>query len=125
MLLCSLIWVGEIRLALSSCSSAQALQPSIETLGRIKEEQGQPQGLLTCSLRTEEGTGRPSPRRSKRIVRVAGVRADTRPYDLRKAFATRLVSAGADIKTAMSLTWHTQVAVLLKYYGQGGSREAG
>jgi site-specific recombinase XerD len=56
----------------------------------------------------------------KKIVKVAGVREDTRPYDLRKAFATRIISAGADLKTAMSLTWHTQVAVLMKYCGQGG-----
>ncbi|TIU52606.1 MAG: site-specific integrase, partial [Mesorhizobium sp.] len=39
-----------------------------------------------------------------------------RPYDLRKAFASRLVASGADLRTVMSLTGHTQVAVLLKHY---------
>lgn len=41
---------------------------------------------------------------------------DVRPYDLRKAFASRLVASGADLRTVMSLTGHTQVAVLLKHY---------
>jgi site-specific recombinase XerD len=36
----------------------------------------------------------------------------------RKAFATRLISSGADLKTVMSLTGHTQVAVLMRYYAQ-------
>jgi site-specific recombinase XerD len=43
---------------------------------------------------------------------------DVRPYDLRKAFISRLVASGADLKTVMSITGHTQVAVLLKHYAQ-------
>lgn len=41
---------------------------------------------------------------------------DVRPYDLRKAFTSRILAAGIDLKTVMSLTGHTQVAVLLKHY---------
>jgi site-specific recombinase XerD len=54
----------------------------------------------------------------KKIVAEAGVREDTRPYDFRKAFATTLVAAGGDMRTVMSLTGHTQVSVLMKYYAQ-------
>jgi len=52
---------------------------------------------------------------------------DVRPYDLRKAFASRLIAAGVDITTVMSLTGHTQVQVLLKHYShvmEGKQREA-
>lgn len=41
---------------------------------------------------------------------------DVRPYDLRKAFASRLVASGADLKTIMSITGHTQINVLMKHY---------
>lgn len=44
--------------------------------------------------------------------------SDVRPYDLRKAFISRLVASGADLKTVMSITGHTQVAVLMKHYAQ-------
>ncbi|TIT63488.1 MAG: DUF4102 domain-containing protein [Mesorhizobium sp.] len=50
-----------------------------------------------------------------KVFEAAGL-VDVRPYDLRKAFASRLVASGADLKTVMSLTGHTQVAVLLKHY---------
>lgn len=42
--------------------------------------------------------------------------SDARPYDLRKAFASRLVASGADLKTIMSITGHTQINVLMKHY---------
>jgi integrase len=54
---------------------------------------------------------------AKTVFKASGVR-DVRPYDLRKAFATRLVASGADLRTIMSLTGHTQVAVLIKHYAQ-------
>ncbi|TIU43440.1 MAG: hypothetical protein E5W31_03530, partial [Mesorhizobium sp.] len=50
-----------------------------------------------------------------KMFEAAGL-TDVRPYDLRKAFASRLVASGADLRTVMSLTGHTQVAVLLKHY---------
>jgi site-specific recombinase XerD len=42
---------------------------------------------------------------------------DVRPNDLRKAFTPRILAAGTDLRSVMSLTGHTQVAVLLKHYG--------
>jgi integrase len=51
------------------------------------------------------------------VFKAAGVK-DVRPYDLRKAFASRLVASGADLKTVMSLTGHTQVNVLMRHYAQ-------
>jgi site-specific recombinase XerD len=51
------------------------------------------------------------------VFKASGVK-DVRPYDLRKAFASRLVASGADLRTIMSLTGHTQVAVLIKHYAQ-------
>jgi hypothetical protein len=35
-----------------------------------------------------------------------------------RRFATRLVAAGKDMRTVMSLTGHTQVSVLMKFYAQ-------
>ncbi len=52
------------------------------------------------------------------VLREAGIVVNTRPHDLRKAFATRLFANGTDLKTVMSLTGHTQVSVLLKHYVQ-------
>lgn len=121
MLLCSLIWVGEIRLALFFlllCPGPAALDEA--TLGRIKRNRA----TLRGCLRVPCGQPRRAPDDHHQGVQEdrqgSRVREDTRPYDLRKAFATRIISAGADLKTAMSLTWHTQVAVLMKYCGQGG-----
>lgn len=54
---------------------------------------------------------------AKTVLKTSGVK-DVRPYDLRKVFATRLVASGADLRTIMSLTGHTQVAVLIKHYAQ-------
>jgi|GEM_PF-7026846 len=52
-----------------------------------------------------------------KVTKEAGLK-DVRRYDLRKSFATRILAAGTDIKTAMSLTGHTQVAIFLKHYAQ-------
>lgn len=44
---------------------------------------------------------------------------DARAYDLRKSFASRVLSAtDGNVKVAMSLTGHTQVAVFMKHYAQ-------
>ena len=54
----------------------------------------------------------------KKALAIAGVKQNTRVYDLRKAFITRLVSTGEDLRTVMALTGHTQVAMLMKHYAQ-------
>lgn len=48
---------------------------------------------------------------------TAGLK-DAHLYDLRKTFATLLLSRGVDIKTVMKLTGHTQPATLLRHYAQ-------
>ena len=53
-----------------------------------------------------------------KVMKAANLDANTRPYDLRKAFATRLMSSGADLRTVMSLTGHSQPGVLLRHYAQ-------
>jgi integrase len=66
-------------------------------------------------------------RRFAKVLRIAGLEQNTRPYDLRKAFATRLMATGSDLRTVMSLTGHSQASVLLKHYAQvqvGSQREA-
>jgi integrase len=45
-----------------------------------------------------------------------GKLGDANLYDLRKTFATMLLSRGVDIKTVMKLTGHNQATTLLKYY---------
>lgn len=50
-----------------------------------------------------------------KVFAEAGI-SDVRPYDLRKAFISRLVASGADLRTIMSITGHTQVTVLMKHY---------
>ena len=49
------------------------------------------------------------------VKKAAGLE-NARPYDLRKAFASRVLAAGSDIKTAMSLTGHNDVQVFMKHY---------
>ena len=51
-------------------------------------------------------------------VRDAAGLKDAHLYDLRKTFATLLMSRGVDIKTVMKLTGHTQPTTLLKHYAQ-------
>ncbi len=63
---------------------------------------------------------------ARKMFAEAGIK-DARPYDLRKAFASRLVAAGNNLAAVMSLTGHTQVAILLKHYAHvmpGGQRAA-
>jgi integrase len=43
---------------------------------------------------------------------------DVELYDLRKTFATRLMSQGASVRTVQSLTGHKTASVLLKHYAQ-------
>jgi integrase len=52
-----------------------------------------------------------------RMTKAAEI-TNARPYDLRKAFASRLMASGADIKTVIRLTGHTQANVLLRHYAQ-------
>lgn len=54
-------------------------------------------------------------RHAAKMFAEAGLE-DVRPYDLRKAFTSRLVASGADLKTIMSITGHTQINVLIKHY---------
>ena len=53
-----------------------------------------------------------------RKIATAAALKDARPYDLRKSFASLILRAGVDVKTAMSLTGHTQIGVFLKHYVQ-------
>lgn len=46
----------------------------------------------------------------------AGIRRRIRPYDLRHAFATELIAAGADIGTVAKLMGHSGPAMLLNHY---------
>jgi integrase len=63
---------------------------------------------------------------AKAVFAAAGVE-DVRVYDLRKAFISRLVASGADLRTVMSITGHTQVNVLMRHYANvmdGKQKEA-
>lgn len=53
-----------------------------------------------------------------KAMALAGIKENTRPYDLRKAFITRLVGSEADLRTVMALTGHSQVAMVMKHYAQ-------
>lgn len=46
----------------------------------------------------------------------AGIARHIRPYDLRHAFATELIAAGADIGTVAKLMGHSSPAMLFKHY---------
>jgi len=54
-------------------------------------------------------------RHAATLFREAGL-TDVRPYDLRKSFTSRLVASGADLRTIMSITGHTQINVLIRHY---------
>ena len=49
-------------------------------------------------------------------VERAGITRRIRPYDLRHAFATEAIAAGADIGTVASLMGHSSPLMLLKHY---------
>lgn len=46
----------------------------------------------------------------------AGITRRIRPYDLRHAFATEAIAAGADIGTVAKLMGHTDMNMILKHY---------
>ncbi len=52
------------------------------------------------------------------VARQAGLEPTARLYDLRRTVATKLMAAGVDLRTVMSITGHTTPAVLLKHYSQ-------
>lgn len=49
-------------------------------------------------------------------LRRAGITRRIRPYDLRHAFATELIAAGADLGTVAKLMGHTNVQTVLRSY---------
>lgn len=52
----------------------------------------------------------------RNTLRRAGITRKIRPYDLRHAFATELIAAGADIGTVASLMGHSNPVMLLRHY---------
>ena len=52
----------------------------------------------------------------RRIVALAGITRRIRPYDLRHAFATEAIAAGADIGTVAKLMGHANANMILKHY---------
>ena len=52
----------------------------------------------------------------KAALRRAGIARNIRPYDLRHAFATEAIAAGADIGTVAKLMGHTSLTMILKHY---------
>lgn len=49
-------------------------------------------------------------------LKRAGINRKIRPYDLRHAFATEAIAAGADIGTVAKLMGHTSLTMVLKHY---------
>ena len=52
----------------------------------------------------------------KKMLIRAGITRRIRPYDLRHAFATEAIAAGADIGTVAKLMGHTDMNMVLKHY---------
>ena len=52
----------------------------------------------------------------KAALRRAGIARNIRPYDLRHAFATEAIAAGADIGTVAKLMGHASLTMILKHY---------
>ena len=50
------------------------------------------------------------------MLRNAGITRRIRPYDLRHAFATELIAAGADLGTVAKLMGHSDVQTVLRHY---------
>jgi integrase len=92
---------------------------AVATLKRMREEQRvkNPNAFVFPST-GKTGHLTTIKRSFETVLKLAGIEEDTRPYDLRKAFITRLVGAEADLRTVMALTGHTQVPMLMKHYAQ-------
>jgi integrase len=93
---------------------------AVATLRRMRDEQGvkDPHAFVFPST-GKTGHLMTLKRSFKTALVRAGITKNTRVYDLRKAFITRLVSTGeVDIKTVMALTGHTQVAMIMRHYAQ-------
>jgi integrase len=52
----------------------------------------------------------------QRSLRRAGITRKIRPYDLRHAFATDAIAAGADVGTVAKLMGHSNVQMVLQHY---------
>ena len=92
---------------------------AIATLKRMKEEQ-QPLSEDDYVFPSFGATGHLTTIKKSftKSLAIARIKVNTRPYDLRKAFITRLMGAEVDLRTVMALTGHTQVAMLIKHYAQ-------
>lgn len=93
---------------------------AVTTLKRMKEEQGITKNMDGFVFPSTGKTGHLTTikRSFKSVLKIAGIKQYTRPYDLRKAFITRLAGTGVDLKALMSITGHTQPNILMKYYVQ-------
>lgn len=92
---------------------------AVVTLKRMREEQKvkNPEAFVFPST-GKTGHLTTIKKSFKAALKAAGIKQNTRVYDLRKAFVTRLVSTGEDLRTVMALTGHTQVAMVMKHYAQ-------
>lgn len=93
---------------------------AVATLKRMKKEQKvkNPEAFVFPST-GKTGHLTTIKRSFKTVLKLAGIKQYTRPYDLRKAFITRLVTTGeVDLRTVMALTGHTQPGMLMKHYAQ-------
>ena len=52
----------------------------------------------------------------RKTLERAGIARRIRPYDLRHAFATELIAAGADIGTVAKLMGHSSPTMILTHY---------
>jgi integrase len=100
--------------------TVQLHELAVTTLKRMRDEQ-QPKTSDAFVFPSTGKTGHLTTIKKsfRAALKIAGVKENTRPYDLRKAFITRLTStADVDIRTVMALTGHTQVAMVMKHYAQ-------
>lgn len=83
----------------------------------LKEWQQEDSGLQADTIVHFEGVPVKSIKRTwKSALEKAQITRRIRPYDLRHAFATYALDAGADLKSVADIMGHADVAMVLKHY---------
>lgn len=115
------------KLALEALEVLKTLRAAAEAeAAKLSQEAGKPLEVSPFVFPSDSKTGHLTTiKKFWAEVRKAAELNDAHLYDLRKTFATLLLSRGVDIKTVMKLTGHTQASTLLKHYAMvvGGAEE--
>lgn len=107
---------GGTKLQEPKTKSSKRILPMTDTVIELLSINKQKTGLIFQTRNNQPVHPRSFQRTFSTWCKNAGLPKETRLHDLRHTFATNIINAGIDIKTAQSLTGHADTRTLLDIY---------